>query len=70
MWKSLLALCSQQLVSEAKRDDYDSRDSGASMLLTELVRVDLKSRAEGRQIRNIDLAKRVLSGTKVPSIDD
>ena len=39
------------------------------MLLTELIRIDLKSRADPRQIRNIDLAKRLKGSNKATKKD-
>ena len=48
MWEDLMKLCSQKIGT-----------SGGQQLLTELIRIDVKSRADPRQIRNIDFAKRL-----------
>lgn len=51
-----MAICSKRVLRDV--DDGDAAE-GSSQLLAELIRIDLKSKAEGRQIRNIDLTKRV-----------
>lgn len=82
MWTQLMALCSQSVLRDVAASDDPSHardvDNGAVIkrralgsvaLLSELFRIDLKAKADPRQIRNIDLSKRVLSGAEM-GIDD
>jgi len=57
-----MGLCSQQVLRDVASEE---RVVGSRNLLAELVRIDTKNRAESRQIRNIDLAKRVLQGKEL-----
>jgi len=64
MWEKLLQICNQRVLQDVSRDQASS-----VQLLAELMRIDLKNRAEGRQIRNIDIASRVRSGASL-TIDE
>lgn len=48
MWDDLMKLCSEQIST-----------AGGQELLAELIRIDVKERADPRLIRNIDFAKRM-----------
>ena len=60
MWNRVMGKCSQTLIADIERDDRESkRVLGTVNLLTELIRIDVKGRAEPRQVRNLDISKRV-----------
>ena len=69
MWERVLTLCSQQVLKDVAIESESKKVLGSTTLLAELIRIDLKNRADGRQIRNIDLAKRVLIGNDL-SLDE
>ena len=69
MWNKVMALCSQRILRDVAQDLETKRALGSVALLSELIRIDLKNRADPRQIRNIDLSKRVHSGNAL-NIDE
>ena len=70
MWEDFMTICSQRMLKDAD-SEHELKPRGASELLTELIRVDLKGRADGRQIRNIDLKKRVQTVDEtLPPLDE
>ena len=55
-----MGICSGQMMRDVQKEDMGSVAVGSRLLLSELIQIDLKGKAESRQIRNIDLKKRVV----------
>ena len=69
MWLRVLGLCSQQVLKDVAIETESKQVLGSTTLLSELIRIDLKNKADGRQIRNINLEKRVQSDNNL-SLDE
>ena len=69
MWQRVLGLCSQQVLKDVVIETESKQVLGSTTLLSELIRIDLKNKADGRQIRNINLEKRVQSDNNL-SLDE
>lgn len=67
MWDDLTNLVNQQTIKDV--DGEGSLSNSSTILLAELIRIDLNGRAESRQIRNIDLKKKVQQGSSL-SLDE
>ena len=68
MWEKLMGICNKRVLRDVE-SEADVNRLGSQRLLAELIRIDLKGRADNRQVRNIDLTKRVQNGKSL-SIDE